>query len=95
GGSLTTVPVVFTGSRLEVNARTGTGGTLHVALLDAAGKPIPGYERSDAITGDSLRHAVTWKGKGDVALAPLAGKPVALRFDMKDAELFAFAFRQD
>ena len=92
GGSLTTVPIVFQGDRLEVNARTKPGGTLTVALCDAAGTPLEGYERSDPITGDELRHVVAWEGKPDVA--PLASKPVTIRFDMKSAELFAFAFRE-
>jgi len=93
GGSLTTVPVVFTGDRLEVNARTKPGGSIFVRLLDAAGKPIPGYEQSVAITGDSLRHVVTWNGKN--AVTSLAGKPVVLKSEMKSAELFAFAFRKN
>lgn len=91
GGSLTTVPVVFEGNRLEINARTRPDGRIVVRLLDAAGKPIPGFEESGPITGDSLRHVVTWNGSQDVR--SLAGKPVVLKFEMKGAELFAFAFR--
>jgi len=91
GGSLTTVPMVFTGNRLEVNARTGEGGSIVVAICDAAGTPIPSFEASDPIQGDSLRHVVTWSGNPDVA--GLAGRPIVLRFEMKDAGLFAFAFR--
>jgi hypothetical protein len=93
GGTLTTAPVVFTGNRLEVNARTKTAGSIVVRLCDAAGKPLEGYAGSDPITGDSLRHVVTWGGRKDVT--SLAGKPVVLVFDLKDAELFAFAFRKD
>jgi len=92
GGALTTVPVVFQGGRLEINARTQPGGSVVVALCDAAGNPLPGHERSDTVTGDGLRHVVTWAGKPDVA--SLASKPVSLHFEMKSAELFAFAFRQ-
>ena len=91
GGTLTTVPIVFTGDRLEVNARTGEGGSIVVRILDAAGKPFEGFPASNAITGDSLRHTVTW---GDsTSVAALAGKPITLQFDMRNAELFAFAFR--
>ncbi|MCP4641783.1 MAG: hypothetical protein GY851_15175 [bacterium] len=92
GGALTTVPVAFDGTRLEINARVKDGGAITVALLDAAGRPIEGFEQSEAITGDSLRHVVTWDGERDVAA--LAGKPVVLQFNMKNAELFAFAFRK-
>ncbi len=90
GGSLTTVPVVFAGGRMEVNARVS--GSLKVALCDASGKPYPGFEASDEVQGDNLRHAVVWGGSGDVS--SLQGKPVVVRFTMRDAELFAFAFRE-
>jgi len=92
GGELTTVPLVFSGSRLEVNARTQPGGQIVVCLCDAAGRPLQEYERSDPVQGDNLRHVVTWNGSGNVG--SLAGKPVTVRFEMKGAELFAFAFRK-
>lgn len=91
GGSLTTVPVAFAGQRLEINATTGPQGRIVVEILDPAGKPIEGFARSDALIGDSVRHAVTFGGTGDVS--PLAGKPIVLRFDLTDASLFSFAFR--
>jgi hypothetical protein len=93
GGSLTTVPLNFVGDRLEVNARTGEEGTMVVHLTDAGGTPIPGFETSDAIHGDSLRHVVAWNGNADVSA--LAGKPVVLHFEMKSAALYGFAFRKD
>lgn len=92
GGVLTSVPVVFTGNRLELNARTKPGGAITVALLDAAGVPLPGYEQSEPVTGDHLRHTVQWNGSQDVSA--LTGKAVCLRFNMKGAELFSFAFRK-
>jgi len=92
GGILTTVPVVFTGNRLEINARTGTAGNIMVSLLDAAGNPLPGFETSEPLSGDNLRHEVRWNGSTD--LAGLIGKPVMIRFTMRKAELFSFAFRK-
>ena len=92
GGVLTTVPLTFTGKRLELNVRNAPTGDTGVALLDASGHPIAGFEESDPVTGDNLRATVTWKGNGDVSA--LAGKPVSLRFTMKQAELFSFAFRK-
>ncbi len=92
GGWLLTVPVTFSSHHLEINSRCKPRGSIIVRLLDAAGKPIPGYEASDPIRGDSLRHVVTWSGNDDVT--PLVGAPVALKFEMKSADLFAFAFRQ-
>jgi hypothetical protein len=93
GGSLTTVPIVFSGEHLEVNARCGEDGSIVVHVTDAAGTPIPDFETSDVIRGDSLRHVVTWNGNSDVAA--LVGRPIVLRFEMRTAELYAFAFRND
>lgn len=92
GGTLTTVPLRFTGKRLEVNAVTKSKGEVRVELLDAAGQPLPGLRPSGPITGDGLRHAVRFPDRAD--LAALAGKPVCLRFHLCDAELYAFAFRE-
>lgn len=91
GGALTTVPITFTGNRLELNARTKDNGRITVHLLGPAGNPLPDLGPSDPITGDSLRHTVTWKGETD--LSHLVGTPLTLRFEMHSAELFSFAFR--
>jgi hypothetical protein len=40
--------------------------------------------------GDKLDRTVTWKNGAD--LGSLAGKAVRLRFEMKDADVFAFRF---
>lgn len=92
GGTLTTVPVAFSGDRLEINARTKPGGSVVVSVCDAAGHALPGFEASDPVKGDNVRHLVTWGGKPEVT--SLAGRPVILKFEMKSAELFAFAFRK-
>ena len=89
GGSLTTPSMTFAGDRLELNARTKPGGQVVVMLLDASGKPLA---QSRPFVGDDLRRRVQWMTPLD--LAALQGKPIALRFQMKDAELFAFAFRE-
>lgn len=90
GGTLTTVPLTFSGSRLEVNAATnGHHGSVQVELCDALGEKT--LARSRAFSGDDLRHRVTWETPVD--LTALAGKPVTLRFLLKDARLYAFAFR--
>jgi len=89
GGTLTTVPVLYQGNRLEINAATRPGGQVVVELLDKAGKILG---RSKPFSGDSLRHRVEWEAPLD--LARLSGTPVTLRFRMKSAELYAFAFRE-
>lgn len=92
GGTLITVPIVLTGQRLELNADASKpGAQITVEFLDAAGKPDAAWSVSDAVTDDSLRHNVTWKGKNDVST--LAGKTVSVRFTLRDAALFSFGFR--
>ncbi|RPH39805.1 MAG: hypothetical protein EHM91_11880, partial [Planctomycetota bacterium] len=82
GGSAVTKPLTFKGSRLTLNL--AAKGSVRVALLDDAGKVIPGYGSSEA-TGDSVSQEVRWTSD----LAALEGKPVRLRFELKDAKLFA------
>lgn len=92
GGTLTTVPVIFAGDRLELNARVMDNGVISVQFLDAGARPIAGFEESEPVRGDDLRHLVRWGGAQDVSA--LAGKPVTIRFQIRNAELFSFAFRK-
>ncbi|MBM3738543.1 MAG: hypothetical protein FJW39_22415 [Acidobacteria bacterium] len=88
--ALTTVPLVFSGERLEINASTGNGGSLRVELLDPAGRLLAGP--SDPFRGDEVRAAITWRKNPSVA--SWKGKPVSVRFLLQNARLFSFAFRQ-
>ena len=92
GGELTTPPVKFTGKELQLNVDTGGGGSVRVELLDEHGKPIAGYTEADAtlLSGNSVRMLVTWGEKQDVS--KLAGKPIKIRFVMRDCKLYAFQF---
>ncbi|MGH2530894.1 MAG: hypothetical protein ACRDJW_01185 [Thermomicrobiales bacterium] len=102
GGTLTTRPLIFEGNRLVVNARAPSQrfgsslpsreafGRLRVAMLDAEGRPLAGYEESDCdpFSGDAVRHVVTWNGASD--LGRLAGTPMRLRFSLRHAALYSF-----
>ncbi|MCC6442647.1 MAG: hypothetical protein IT210_04205 [Armatimonadetes bacterium] len=92
GGEVLTRPIRFTGGKLRLNFATSAAGSLRVEIQDAAGKPIPGYALSDCdeIFGDALDRAITWKGGSDVR--QLAGQPVRLRIDLRDADLYALRF---
>jgi hypothetical protein len=92
GGWLITPPLVFTGSRLELNIHTSSAGQAHVAIVDADGQPLPGYAvaECDRLMTNSVAHRVSWRGKPDVSA--LAGKPVRLKFIMRSAKLYAFQF---
>lgn len=91
GGTLTTIPVRHRGGRLELNAVVQPGGQMVAELLDAAGRPLEGIPPSEPLTGDNLRHIVRFAGQADVSAT--AGRAVVLRFTMKNAELYSFAFR--
>ena len=60
-----------------------------VELQDAEGKALPGFALADCepIWGDHIARIVKWKGGDDVSAH--AGKPVRLRFEMSDADLFS------
>lgn len=93
GGSLTTPPLVFAGTKLVLNVATSSVGSVRVAILDEAGQPLGGFstEDCDEIVGDQLERTVTWKHTPDVAT--LSGRPVRLRFAMQDADLYSFQFK--
>jgi hypothetical protein len=92
GGELTTKPLTFEGSGLEVNYDTSAAGSIRVEIQDRHGKPVSGYELRDCdpLIGDEVSRIVTWSSEADVA--SLAGKPIRLRFVMKDADLFSLRF---
>ncbi|MGC9316894.1 MAG: hypothetical protein ACP5KN_02515 [Armatimonadota bacterium] len=93
GGELLTRPVVFEGEELVINFSTSTVGSVRVELQDEIGMPIPGFELDDCprIFGDEIERPVRW-GE-DATLAELAGRPVRLRFELADADLYSFRFR--
>ena len=92
GGEVVTRPLTFDGSQLEINFSTSAAGTLRVEIQDASGQPMDGFSLADCaeLFGDSIARRVTWKNDADLSL--LAGKPARLRFELKDADLYAFQF---
>jgi hypothetical protein len=93
GGELITKPVIFKGDEMVINFSTSAAGYVKVELQDADGKPIKGFEldRSKEIIGNEIEKKVTWKDSPD--LKALNGKPVRIRFVMKDADLYSFRFK--
>jgi len=93
GGEMVTKPIVVGGRDLVLNYATSAPGEIRVELQEPDGEPIPGYSLLDGapIVGDSVAQAVTWKLKTD--LSALVGKPVRIRFVMKDADLYSLRFR--
>lgn len=95
GGELVTKPLVFEGGYLALNLATSAAGSIQVELQDPAGQPLPGYALADCepIFGDTLARIVRWRHGGDVRA--LAGRPVRVRFALRDADLYAFQFVPD
>ncbi len=94
GGELVTKPLTFTGRELALNFATSAAGSIRVEILDESGTPKAGFSLADAQPqiGNEIERIVTWKNGTDVS--SLAGKPVRLRFAIKDADLFSFKFNE-
>ena len=92
GGELLTKPFVFQGNALKINYSTSAAGGIRVEILDQSGAPVPGFSFDECaeIVGDEIEQTVAWKNGGDVQV--LAGKPIRLRFVLKDADLYSLKF---
>jgi len=96
-GEFTTVGFTPPGNRLRINAVTRRAGHILVEACQLNPgctdlKPIPGHSFDDCkpIIGDQFRTPVTWKGGQDVGVP--VGRPLALRFRMGQARIFALEF---
>ena len=92
-GELVTRPLRFQGNRLVLNYGTADDGQIRVEIQDQQGKAIPGFEldRCQRLSGDAIAQEVTWRGGADVS--GLSGRPIVLRFDMQNADLYTIRFR--
>ena len=95
GGEMITKRLVFSGRQLFINYATGAAGSVRVEIQGADGKAIAGYGlgECDEVFGDEIERAVSWGGVSDVIA--LMGRPVRLRFVLKDADLYAIQFKGD
>ena len=91
-GEMLTKPLVFGGKALHLNYSTSAAGSVQVEMQDEDGQAIAGLGLNDMelLFGDELDAVVKWRGGSD--LGRLVGKPVRLRFVLKDADLFALRF---
>jgi hypothetical protein len=87
-GMLVTKPLIFSGDSLTLNV--ATRGSVRVAIVNPDGSEIPGFGLKDCqpIKGDEVRVPVEWNGSGSIS--KLAGYLVRLKFEMSDADLYAF-----
>ncbi|MBN1417131.1 MAG: hypothetical protein JXP34_00030 [Planctomycetes bacterium] len=84
--AIVTRPVRCAGSKLRVSA-DAAGGSLRAEVIDADGLSLAACEPVAANVTDG---AVSWRDGRD--LAPLEGKPIRLRFELRAAKLYAFGF---
>ena len=88
GEAVAVTRLLEAGPAAAINARTDPGGFIAVEVLDADGAPLPDYSGDHAAVfrGDATRHPLTWK-RGTINALP--GRPVRLKFRMRNADLFA------
>jgi hypothetical protein len=87
-GHVETKPLRLDGSALIVNA-DAAGGELLVALLEADGRPIPGFtiEDNHPLRSDATRWTARWKSEA----APPTDRPVRVRLRMNCCRLFSLS----
>lgn len=92
GGEVVTRPLLVAGRRLVLNYATSAAGSVQVEVQDTDGRPLPGHALTDMppLYGDELAAVVTWKAGPN--LPDLAGKPIRLRFVVRDADVYAVRF---
>ena len=83
---LVTQPIVYEGDVLHLNFETAVPGYIYVSVLDGEGEPLS--EESFEVFGNTVDRQVTVKG----GFAAFAGRPVRLRFRMREAKLYSFQF---
>jgi len=81
------------GKEMVINGRTTAAGEIRVEVRRVQGKgsvPVAGFgrEQSASIRGDDVRLKASWKGASWANLAN--GANYAIRFYLKDADLFAY-----
>ncbi len=87
---LETKPFIYEGGELSINFSTSPIGFCYVDILDESGKPIDGYHSCE-LFGNTTDRTVYFGDSKDVS--KLAGRPVKLKFTMRDADIYSFIFR--
>ena len=92
GGEMVTQPLVFKGKSLHLNYSTSAIGSIQIELQNENGQTLSGFALNDMtpLFGDDLDGSITWGKSGD--LSRFVGRPVRLRFLLKDADVFSMCF---
>ena len=92
GGELITKPFTFSGDKMFLNFATSAAGSIKIEILDDESRPIEGFALENAIEviGNEIERPVYWNNSA--SLGQLSGRPIKLRFVLRDAHLYAFRF---
>ena len=77
---------------MYLNFSSSAAGGIQVEIQQSDSTPIPGFTAADCVPiyGDEIDRTVRWQDKAD--LSSIAGKPVRLRFVMKECDLYSLRF---
>ena len=91
GGQLTTKPLNVGGGKLEINYLARPGGQVRVEIQDVHGQPLANFSADDCdpLQGDEIAQQISWRGDAN---GPFTGRPVRVRFEVKDADVYSFRF---
>ncbi|MCR4621382.1 MAG: hypothetical protein K5663_04805 [Clostridiales bacterium] len=87
--TLETKPLIFEGNELHLNFASSAYGYIYVSVLDEKDSILSGGE-SYEVFGDSIDRQVFFPEGFE--LGAVKGRPVILRFRMRDAKLFSMKF---
>ena len=92
GGEAITRLFTFKGDSLSINYASSAAGEVRVEIQDEYGQAIPSFTLDQCIPvfGDELDRAIEWDN--DSSLTKLVGRPIRLRFSLKDADLYSIKF---
>lgn len=90
-GIIETVPIQPGGEQLIVNADVRSGRLL-VEVLDAVGRVVPGYGKSNCLplSGGGVRQKVAWRDHSSLP----EDQPLRLRFSLTGGDLYSYAFEK-
>ncbi|MCL5096478.1 MAG: hypothetical protein M1608_02880, partial [Candidatus Omnitrophica bacterium] len=90
-GEFATLRMVPPGNKIRINAIVPPSGYIQVSVAVNDGEPVAdrSFEDMDPIVGDNLAFPITWKGQAELNHG---GKPLTLRFRLRQAKLFGIEF---
>ena len=89
---IVTKPITFEGNTLHLNFETSAFGNIFVSVLDENGNEISDGE-SVEVYGNTIDRKVAFNNGFD--FASVAGKPVRIKFRMRDAKLYSMIFENN